>query len=100
MECIVHFELVRNGKPSSLRGLVDVDKGSKPSIAQLVEMFRAMDLNVSIDNEDKYTFKPVSPSERYSIRVTKFDMGQETDAPQDPHLRSIISNFMPKDPQL
>ncbi|KGE19556.1 hypothetical protein [Paenibacillus wynnii] len=98
MECIVHFEVQHSEGPKQLRGLLFLDKGSKPSESQLIEMFKDMKFDVNMGNREKLIFKPVNPREDYSeIRVTEFDMGDE-EVKEDRELKSIIGNLLPRKP--
>jgi len=97
MECIVHFELVRKDKVSPLRGIVDVEPGQKPSIHDLVQMFKDIDLEVVVEDTESYVFRSIVPNDPYTIRVKKFDTGEKTDDyVEDTELKSIIANFIPK----
>lgn len=97
MECIVHFELIREDKVSPLRGVVDIEPGTKPSIDQLLQMFKDMDLGVTLENADRYIFSSLQPDDRYKIQVKKFDTGDKKEqSGEDNELKSIISNLMPQ----
>ena len=97
MECIVHFELVRKDKVSPLRGIVDVEPGQKPSIHDLVQMFKDIDLEVALEDSEHFVFGSILPHDPYTIRVKKFDMGEKNDDyVEDTELKSIIANFIPK----
>lgn len=37
VECIVHYELVRDGKISPLRGIIDVEPGTKLSLTSFLD---------------------------------------------------------------
>ncbi|OPA77861.1 hypothetical protein BVG16_14780 [Paenibacillus selenitireducens] len=97
MECIVHYELIRGEKVSPLRGVVDVEPGHKPSVNELLDMFKDSDLHVVVDDPSRLTFRSTTPDDKYTIRVKKFDTGEKNnDYVEDTELKSIISNFIPK----
>ncbi|MCL6603338.1 MAG: hypothetical protein K6T94_10720 [Paenibacillus sp.] len=98
MECIVHFEVLHSDGPKELRGLLFLDKGSKPTESQLIEMFKDMKFDVTLADREKLVFKPVNSRDKYSsIRITSFDTGEE-DFKEDRELKSLIGNLLPQRP--
>lgn len=98
MECIIHFEVLHQEGPKHLRGLLFLNKGEQPEESQLIEMFKDMKFDVSLEDREKLFFKPVSPAVNYSgIRITSIDMGDEKHQ-EDRELKSIVGNLLPRKP--
>jgi hypothetical protein len=94
MECIVHFEIIRNGESKALRGLIDIAGGTSPTTEQLIQMFEGLGHKVTPDPNAAKTFKPVS-GDKYKIRIKKLDIeGAEEEAVPDRERDALIRNFI------
>lgn len=94
MECIVHFEIIRNGESKMLRGLIDIAKGTTPTTEQLIKMFEGLGHKVTPDPNATKTFKSVS-GENYKIRIKKLDIeGAEEEEAPDRERDALIRNFI------
>lgn len=101
IECIVHYELIRDTKISPLRGMIEVEPGVKPTVNQLIDMFNKTDLHVVAEDASRNLFRSTTPGDSFKIRVKKFDMGdKQDDYVEDTNLKAILSNLLPRNPTL
>ena len=95
MECIVHFHVIYPHVRKTLRGLVVVKEHSSPSLQQMINMFKKMEFDVYIDNEDRMIFKPEDPSAGYEyIHVFQIDTSNES-FQQDKELIALLKHIVP-----
>ncbi|TCZ78819.1 hypothetical protein E0485_07010 [Paenibacillus albiflavus] len=95
MECIVHFEINRNGQTKQLRGLVDFTKGTAPTTEQFIGMFNGMGYSVVPDPSGTRTFKSAS-GESLKIQIKKLDIeGRDDREVPDRERDALIRNFLP-----
>ncbi len=95
-ECIVHFKLIKGSHSELLRGLLFLDKGQKPAIADFIDTFKRMGYDVQLENEQELIFAPLDPKETYKLDITKVEIKGESEdeGHEDLELRSIVGNLI------
>ncbi|WP_442602233.1 dipeptidyl aminopeptidase [Paenibacillus sp. KN14-4R] len=93
MECIVHFEVIREGETKAFRGLIEQQEPKKPSAEQLVKMFDELGYKVEPFGGTT-NFHPVAPDRDYKIHVKKLDMGEPIEDGPDRTRDNLLQNLM------
>ncbi|MCR8642697.1 hypothetical protein NV379_08475 [Paenibacillus sp. N1-5-1-14] len=93
MECIVHFEVIRDGETKMFRGLIEQPESKKPTAEQLVTMFSELGYKVEPFGGTT-NFNPVAPDRNYKIRVKKLDLGEPIEEGPDRMRDNLLQNLM------
>ncbi|MFS0724576.1 hypothetical protein [Paenibacillus sp. 1P07SE] len=68
-EHIVHFKIIRDGEVKRLRGLIRLEPGAEPTIAQFAQCLRECGHEVKLVDEKRVIFEGRRAGDEYKIDV-------------------------------
>jgi len=95
-EHIVHFKVIRNGEVKQLRGLMRLERGQEPTIANFAQCLQECGHHVQLVNERRVIFEARKPGDNYLIDVLE----DYEPVVYDADVEQVATGFMRPDPVL
>ncbi|WP_337102854.1 hypothetical protein [Paenibacillus sp. YIM B09110] len=94
-EHIVHFKIIRGASSERMRGLIFLEENEQPTSEHFEQCLKQCGFEVRLANKEQFIYKPVDPSEDYTIDVLENYGKQNGDLQSDHLARSFMKPNRP-----